>query len=45
MSRMWHKVSFKQSLIGLNLEFSFSETSCYTKFEKPNLPYYFTYNF
>ena len=31
---------FKQSLTGLNLEFSFY-TSCLTKTEEPSLPYYF----
>ena len=31
---------FKQSLTGLNSEFSFSLTSCLTKAEKPSLPYY-----
>ena len=38
--RIWHKVIFKQSLIGLNSEFSFSLTSCLTKAEEPSLPYY-----
>ena len=31
---------FKQSLIGLNSEFSFSLTSCLTKAEEASLPYY-----
>ena len=31
---------FKQSLTGLNSEFSFSETSCLNKAEEPSLPYY-----
>ena len=31
---------FKQSLTGLNSEFSFSKTSCLTKAEEPNLSYY-----
>ena len=31
---------FKQSLTGLNSEFSFSQTSCLTKAEEPSLPYY-----
>ena len=31
---------FKQSLTGLNSEFSFSLTSCLTKAEEPSLPYY-----
>ena len=31
---------FKRSLTGLNSEFSFSSTSCFTKAEKPSLPYY-----
>ena len=31
---------FKQSLTGLNSEFSFSSTSCLTKAEEPCLPYY-----
>ena len=30
---------FKQSLIGLNSEFSFSLTSCHTKAEEPSLSY------
>ena len=34
------KSIFKQSLTGLNSEFSFSETSCLTKSEEPSLPYY-----
>ena len=39
--RIWHKVNFfKQSLTGLNSEFSFSWTSCLTKAEEPSLPYY-----
>ena len=35
---------FKQSLTGLNSEFSFSYTSCLTKAEEPSLPYYFTHS-
>ena len=35
---------FKRSLTGLNLEFSFSYTSCLTKAEEPSLPYYFTHS-
>ena len=36
---------FKQRLIGLNSEFSFSPmTSCYTKVKKPSLPDYFREN-
>ena len=31
---------FKRSLTGLNSEFSFAETSCLIKAEKPSLPYY-----
>ena len=31
---------FKRSLTGLNLEFSFSQTSCLTKAEEISLPYY-----
>ena len=31
---------FKWSSTGLNLEFSFSLTSCLTKAEEPSLPYY-----
>ena len=31
---------FKQSLTGLNSEYSFSLTSCPTKAEEPSLPYY-----
>ena len=31
---------FKQSLIGMNSEFSFSSTSCYTKVKEPSQPYY-----
>ena len=31
---------FKRSLTGLNSEFSFSKTSCLSKAEEPNLPYY-----
>ena len=31
---------FKRSLTGLNLEFSFSQTSCLTKAEEPSLSYY-----
>ena len=31
---------FKQSLTGLNSEFSFSLTSCLTKAEEPSLSYY-----
>ena len=38
--RIWHKVNFKQSLTGLNSEFSFSYTSCLIKAEEPSLPYY-----
>ena len=39
--RTWHKVNlFKQSLTGLNLEFSFSSTSCLSKAEEPSLSYY-----
>ena len=39
--RIWHKVNiFKQSLTGLNSEFSFSWTSCLTKAEEPSLSYY-----
>ena len=34
------KAIFKRSLTGLNLEFSFSWTSCLTKAEGPSLPYY-----
>ena len=30
----------KRSLTGLNLEFSFSKSSCLTKAEEPSLPYY-----
>ena len=30
----------KWSLIGLNSEFSFSQTSCLAKAEEPSLPYY-----
>ena len=37
---IWHKVNFKQSLTGLNSEFSFFETICLTKAEEPSLPYY-----
>ena len=40
-SRMRHKVSFKRSLTGLYLEFSFSYPGCHTKVKKPYLPYYF----
>ena len=32
--------SFKRSLTGLNLEFSFFHTSCLTKAEEPSLSYY-----
>ena len=35
---------FKQSLTGLNLEFSFSEISCLAKAEEPSLPYYFIHS-
>ena len=31
---------FKRSLIGMNSEFSFSQTSCLSKAEEPSLPYY-----
>ena len=31
---------FKRGLTGLNSEFSFSQTSCFTKAEEPSLPYY-----
>ena len=31
---------FKQSLTGLNSEFSFSKTGCYTKVKEHSLPYY-----
>ena len=31
---------FKRGLTGLNLEFSFSSTSCLTKTEEPSRPYY-----
>ena len=31
---------FKQSLTGLNSEYSFSETSCLTKAEEPSLSHY-----
>ena len=31
---------FKRSLTGLNSEFSFSWTSCFTKAEEPSLPYH-----
>ena len=34
--RIWHKVN----LTGLNSEFSFSQTSCLSKAEEFNLPYY-----
>ena len=34
------KSIFKRSFTGLNSEFSFSETSCLTKAEEPNIPYY-----
>ena len=37
---MWHKVIFKWSSIGLNSEFSFFLTSCYTKVKEHSLPYY-----
>ena len=33
---------FKRSLTGLNLEFSFSQTSCLTKAEETSLSYYLT---
>ena len=33
------KIIFKRSLTGLNSEFPFSETSCLTKAEEPNLSY------
>ena len=35
---------FKQSLTGLNTEFSFSYTSRLTKAEEPSLSFYFTYS-
>ena len=35
---MWHKVNFKQSLTGLNLEFSLSLTGSHIKVKEPNLP-------
>ena len=39
--RIWHKRSiFKQSLTGLNSEFSFSKTGCLIRAEEPTLPYY-----
>ena len=39
--RIWHNVNFfKRSLTGLNSEFSFSKTSCFTKAEEFSLPYY-----
>ena len=38
MGRMWPKV--KGSTAGLNLEFSFSLTSCCTKTKEPSLAYY-----
>ena len=40
MSRMQHKVNFKQSLIGLNSKFSFSKTGCHNKVEELCLLYY-----
>ena len=32
----------KETLTGLNLEFSFSSTGCYTKVKEPSLPYNLT---
>ena len=32
------KSTFQRSLTGLNLEFSFSHTGCYTKVKEPSLP-------
>ena len=40
-SRMWHKVKFKQSITGLNSEFSFSKTGCHNTVEEPSLPNYY----
>ena len=37
---MRHKVSFKQSLINLNTDLSFSWTGCLTKVKESSLPYY-----
>ena len=37
---MWHKVNLKQSLAGLNLEFSFSKTGCLTKARETSVPNY-----
>ena len=37
---MCYKVNFKQSLGGLNSDFSFSKTECLTKAKEPSLPYY-----
>ena len=34
------RLNFKQSLTGLNFEFSFSWTSCSTKVKGPNLSFY-----
>ena len=36
------RVIFKGSLTGLNLEFSFSMTSCHTKAKELSFPYYLT---
>ena len=36
---MWQKINFKQSLTGLNSEFSLS-TGCSTKVKEPSLSYY-----
>ena len=38
--KIWHKVNFKQSLTGLNSEFSFSQTGCHSKIKELSLPYY-----
>ena len=41
MCRMLHKVIFSQRcLTGLNSEFSFASTDCYTKVNEPSLSYY-----
>ena len=37
-SKMWHKVFFKWSTAGLDLEFSFSEAGFHTKVKEPSLP-------
>ena len=37
LSSIRRKANFKQNLISLNLEFSFSNTSCQNKAEEPNL--------